>query len=130
MRDVLSDGIRRVGGGEGGARLSGCVWLEVIQRSRRGGRPPLPCQMKCTPRRGRGGTGSRGPWPCSPEATAASCHCRYNFFISKDDKSFGPDSHSRAYTAESFLIPFYCSDKAGLIPSQYIFLCHMMNVSF
>lgn len=44
MRDVLSDGIRRVGGGWG-ARLSGCVWLEVIQRSRRGGRPPLPAPV-------------------------------------------------------------------------------------
>lgn len=119
MRDVLSDGIRRVGGGEGGERLSGCVWLEVIQRSRRGGRPPLPCQMKCTPR--RGGRWEQGAWPGSPEATAPSCHCHYNFFISKDDKSFGPDSHSRAYTAESFLIPSDCSEKAGLIPSHYIF---------
>lgn len=57
---------------------------------------------------GERGRWEQGAWPGSPEATGR-------------DKSFGPDSHSRAYTAESFLIPSYCSDKAGLIPSQYIF---------
>lgn len=107
------------GGGRGTS-----LWLRVA-----GGHPEVtlrwttsaPVSNEMYTEAGERGRWEQGAWPGSPEATAASCHCRYNFFISKDDKSFGPDSHSRAYTAESFLIPSYCSDKAGLIPSQYIF---------